>query len=237
MIKHSFIFLPGVKEKTENNIWNQGIFTWNDFLESDKVLGIGAKRKIFIDSLILKAKYSYLNDDINWFIQNWPSNETWRLYEYFKDQCCFIDIEGDINIIGIYDSYETKTMIKHVNFDKRTLKQELDKYKIIVSYNGGAYDLPKLKKYFNLFHDKIHIDLKTVCRRIGLTGGLKEIEKKIGIKRASHLYGSAADCYKTFLASGNKEWLDGLVEYNEQDCVSLKPIMEMCYSKLSSISH
>ena len=235
MITNSFIFLPGIKTKTEQNIWNQNIKDWNDFLQTKEVKGISSKRKIFFNGLIKSAKEAYLNEDLEWFIKNWPSSETWRLYDYFKDECCYIDIEGDINIIGIYDGYETRTMIRKINMDISLLRKELSKYKLVITYNGGAYDLPKLKKYFNLFHDKIHIDLKTICRRVNLTGGLKNIEKMLKIKRAPHLYGSAASCYRAFLASGRREFLEGLVEYNEQDCISLKPIMKYCYLKLVNI--
>lgn len=235
MIQKSFIFLPKINKKTEENIWNQGITSWSKFLESKRIKGISKIRKVFLDSCINRAKIAYRNSDISWFKENWPSSETWRLYDYFKDECCFIDIEGDINIIGIFDGYQTRTMIRHINFDKRILRDELNKYKLIITYNGGSYDLPKLEKYFNLSNELIHIDLKTACRRIGLIGGLKLIEKELSIKRSSHLYGSAASCYRTFLASGKREWLEGLVEYNEQDCMSLKTIIEYCYLKLSRI--
>ena len=233
MIRKTFCILPRVGIKKEQSIWSQGIHTWKDFLEND-VKGISRKNKLLYNRLIQKANEELWKENSSYFIKIIPSPETWRLYNFFKDQCCFVDIEGN-NIIGIYDGVETKTLIRHINFDRRLLKKELEKYKLIITYNGGAYDLPKIKKYFDFLPNIPHIDLKTACRRCGLTGGLKAIEKKLNIDRPSHLYGSAADCYRAFLASGRREYLEGIVEYNEQDCVSLKPIMDHCYSKLSRL--
>ncbi len=234
MIRKTFLFLPGIQSKKEKNIRDQGICNWNAFLDAKQIKGISAKRKIFYDNIILKAKKALYEEDMLWFKQHWPTTETWRLYEHFKEECCYVDIEGNITLIGIFDGYETKTMINNINFDKRLLKKELSKYKLIITYNGSAYDLPKLNKYYDFLPDIPHIDLKHVCRRVGLVGGLKEIEKKLSIERPYHLYGSAADCYRAFLASGRKEYLEGLVEYNEEDTINLKPITGYCYSILSA---
>ncbi len=35
MITSSFIFIPGIGEKTEERLWKSGVLTWNDFKKAD----------------------------------------------------------------------------------------------------------------------------------------------------------------------------------------------------------
>ena len=45
MIQQSFVFLDKVKEKTEKNLWKQGIVNWDSFLEAEKVKNWGELEK------------------------------------------------------------------------------------------------------------------------------------------------------------------------------------------------
>ena len=45
MIESSFCVLTGVGLKTERRWWQRGIGTWNEFLSSGTIPGIGATRK------------------------------------------------------------------------------------------------------------------------------------------------------------------------------------------------
>ena len=64
------------------------------------------------------------------------------------------------------------------------------------------------------------------------------IEEEVGIKRPIHLkaYGeNPIDLWRAFLASGDKEYLDLLIQYNEEDIINLKPLMEYVYGKLKKV--
>lgn len=46
----------------------------------------------------------------------------WRVYNFFKEDSCFLDIEtsgftGYLTIFGIFDGTETKLMVKGKNLD------------------------------------------------------------------------------------------------------------------------
>lgn len=121
-----------------------------------------------------------------------PKSEYWRLYDFFKEDAVFLDIEttgldpknNDITLIGLFDGINTKTMVKGINFDLKGLKNELSKYKLIVTFNGSSFDIPFISKlYPNLLPNIPNFDLKSITNKLNLTGGLKEIEKKLGIKR------------------------------------------------------
>src|SRR3989344_1330281 len=236
MIKNSFIFLKGISSRKEQNLWKSGIKNWDDFLEKDKIKSISKEKKEIYNNEILNAKKLLLGEN-NEFILKFPSNENWRLYEYFKNECIYLDIEigknyKDIILIGLFDRINTKTMVKNYNLYKENFLNEIKNYKLIISYNGSALDIPAIEKYFGIKINIPHIDLKHSCQRLGLKNGLKEIERNLGIKRPENLYGRPYNAYKAFLASGDKEYLELLIKYNEEDIINLKPIMEYCYNKL-----
>ena len=160
----------------------------------------------------------------------------WRLYNEFKDDCCFLDIEinslGKVVVVGISNYYNTNFFVKGVNL--HLIQQELSKYKIVITFNGGAFDLPKLKKQLNITFNMPHIDLKPLCVNLGLKGGLKEVEKILHLKRPQHLYGNPVDLWKAFHASGDREYLDLLLDYNREDIENLKGVMDYVYKELLS---
>ena len=198
--------------------------------------------------MLSRAKTALFKFDSSYFKNMLDHAESWRLYDFFRGEAVFIDIEasgvssGDsITVIGLFDGIETKTMINGVNLDIGILKKELKKYKILVSFNGSSFDIPFLKKrYPDLIPDIPHIDLRHCCSRIGLTGGLKEIEKQLGIKRDNEIVeriygGDPYRLWRMYRAGGDKHYLNLLVEYNEEDVINLKPIAEHCYKRMKEV--
>ena len=244
MIQQSFIFLDKIKQKTEQNLWKQGIGNWDSFLKAEGVKGIAGYRKKYYDRQLLKAKEELYNLNSEFFL-DLPQSEMWRLYGFFKDEAVFLDIEtsgmdkfDDITVIGLFDGLETKTMIRGINLNFYELRKELRKYKLIITFNGSTFDIPFIKKrYPGLLPNIPNFDLRVACSRVGLTGGLKEIEKKIGIKRNAiieKMYGGdPLLLWKMFRASGDDYYLRLLVEYNEEDVFNLKKIADLVYNELS----
>ncbi|MFH1682363.1 MAG: ribonuclease H-like domain-containing protein [Candidatus Woesearchaeota archaeon] len=237
MIRNSFIFLDKISSKTEQNLWQQGITDWNDFLKIKEINGISPKRKAYYNRKLQEAKQELQKDNSAYFAQILPKKETWRLYQYFKEEACFLDLEvdsyGKIILLGIADEYQTKIFVKGFNLEKELIKKELNRYKLIITFNGSAFDLPKLKKQLQLEIKIPHLDLKPLCINLDLKGGLKEVEKKLNLNRPQHLRGSPVDLWKAFHASGDQEWLDLLIAYNQEDVENLKRIADYCYLQLS----
>ena len=229
MLTHCFAFLEGISPAKEKKLHDTGIRTWDDFLKSERIKGISATKKAYYDRQLLLAQDALVHKNPNYFAELLPQREMWRLYPHFRD-VCFLDIEADsrgIIVLTLFDKYESKTFVRGVHLEKDTVHQELGKYQLIVTFNGSSYDLPKLKKFGVEIHVP-HIDLKALCQRLKLIGGLKEVEIQLGIHRPQHLRGSATDAWRAFWASGDREYLELLVAYNEQDAVSLYQLMEKC---------
>ena len=73
-------------------------------------------------------------------------------------------------------------------------------------------------------------------RRIGLTGGLKAIEKKLGIQRTDDTVDiTGFDAVRLWheYERGNEESLDLLLEYNREDIVNLETIINKTYTQFS----
>ncbi len=246
MIRKTFLFLDGIAQKKEKNIRSQGINHWDDFLEKDKVKGVGKQRKHYYDRKIREAKNNLYTFNSSYFTNILPKSEHWRLYDFFREDCCFLDIEtsninnGYITVVGLFDGINTKTMIRDVNLDFKLLKKELKKYKMLISFNGSVFDTHVLKdKHPDIVPDIPHFDLRHACKRVGLTGGLKQIEKQVGIIRKNSIIdkmysGDPLRLWRMFRATGDKYYLNLLVEYNEEDIVNLKPIADKVYEKLKS---
>jgi uncharacterized protein len=238
MIRRSFIFLEKVGKKKEKNIWSQGIPAWHDFLQAEKVKGISAINKYCYDRKIQEAQHALQEDNAAYYVGKLPQIEMWRMYEFFKEECCFLDIEvdgsGRVVIVGISHYFQTNTFVAGVNLEKSLLEKELMKYKIMVTFNGSPFDLPKLKKEFGLTFALPHIDLKPLCVNLGWKGGLKEVERILSLRRPRHLLGNPITLWKAFHASGDREYLDLLIAYNNEDCENLKGVMERAYKELSN---
>ncbi len=237
MIRNSFIFLDKISTKTEQSLWQQGIKDWQNFLQTKKIKGISQLRKYHYDRQIKEAQIQLLNENTSYFKKNLPQKETWRLYNYFKEETCYVDIEvdskGKVILVGLADEYQTKTFVHGANLTTNILQKQLAHYKLVITFNGSAFDLPKLKKQLNLTFPMPHLDLKPLCINLNLIGGLKEVEKKLSISRHPKLKGNPVDLWKAFHASGDKEWLELLIDYNKEDIENLRWITDYCYQKLS----
>ncbi|MBR9698935.1 ribonuclease H-like domain-containing protein [Candidatus Woesearchaeota archaeon] len=244
MIQQTFQILERVGEKKEQNLWQQGIPDWDAFIQKQAIKGVPEEKKAYFNRQLHYSKKALFNQDSSYFLNKLPSTETWRLYGVFREETVFLDIEtdglgadADITVIGLFNGLETKSMIKGINLDYQVLKHELSKYKLIVTFNGASFDLPFIRKRYDILPPVPHIDLRHLCARLGLTGGLKEIEKRFNINRSRIIEkfsgGDALTLWKMYRATGDDYYLKLLVEYNEEDVINLKKIMNHCYGELS----
>ncbi|MBN1386077.1 ribonuclease H-like domain-containing protein [Candidatus Woesearchaeota archaeon] len=243
MIRNSFVFLDKIGLTKEKLIWQSGVRHWDDFLRAGSVSGIGKARKFYYNMQVRNAEKELEKDNSCFFADRMPKSEMWRLYETFKDDALFLDIEttehyGDITVIGMYDGKESNFMVRGFNLDKDKFYAYLEQFKLIITYNGLSFDQPVIERYFGKKFTKIpHLDLRHACARIGLVGGLKTVERTLGIDRdeeVANVMGSdAIYLWSMWKATGKREYLDRLIRYNEYDIVNLKPIAEHVCSELS----
>ena len=241
MLTNSFILLEKVGYKLEQNLWQNGISDWDAFLGQRKIRGLSSHRKIYCDRKLIEAKKAICSYDSAYFADKLPNHEMWRLYDFFKEDAVFLDIEttgvsrlhDDITVFGLYDGIKTKTMIKGINMNYNALKSELQKYKLIVTFNGSSFDIPFIeRRYPGLVPRVPHFDVRGIASRLGLKHGLKAIEKELGIKRSPIVEkfngGDALTLWRMYRATGDDYYLNLLVEYNEMDVINLKIVADKC---------
>jgi len=183
------------------------------------------------------------NDNASFFTNTLPFSDQWRLYDQFKDEAVYLDIETNgyysgITVVGLSDGVDAKTLVRGFNLDRSLLKKELEKYKLIVTFNGASFDLPVIQRYFNIRPNVPHVDLRFVCQKIGYVGGLKSIEKQLGISRRPEVDGfsggDAVYLWEMWKSTGDRDYLNKLVWYNEEDILNLRPLAEKMIPKLWS---
>ncbi len=238
MIQNSFIFLDKVSYKKEQNFWKQGVKTWDDFLLKQKIKGISQSTKKQYDVAIRLAKLNLIYNNVSFFTELLKPKETWRLYNLYKNEALYLDIETsgwDITVIGMYNK-TMKQFVKNISMDKKEILREIYKHKLIITFNGSSFDLPMINRFLKHEIKLPHIDLRHVCTRIGLKGGLKAIEKQLKIKRnnkiESMLGNEAVYCWELWQHTKNRKYLELLLKYNKADTVNLKPLADFAVERL-----
>jgi uncharacterized protein YprB with RNaseH-like and TPR domain len=239
MIRNSFIFLDRVGANKEKMWWQSGLVDWNAFLDAKDVPGISKLRKGYYDRQLEEARAHLAGYNSSYFSDKLPRSEAWRLYDHFRDDCLFLDIEttgyyGDITVIGMYDGKEVMTLVKNRSLDKDNLKKILSNYKLLVTFNGLSFDVPAINRCFNnIVPDIPHLDLRFPLRRLGYTGGLKKIESELGVKRSEATQGldglDAVRLWHDYIRKGDQDALDLLVDYNTEDIINLEPLAEFVF--------
>ena len=234
MLKNTFIHLDGIGVATEKKLWRKGVHNWNDLLERGLEY-LPKMRQSAIRSGVCESIRRYDISDWAFFDQGLPSSQKWRAYHDLKDRALFLDIEttglteaDSITLIGTYNGLESKIFVAGVNLESAT--DEINRYPLLVTFNGTCFDLPVIRRQFiGLAENHIHIDLRYALRGLGYRGGLKVIERELGIERSSEtrfLDGwDAVRLWNQYLG-GSWEALELLKKYNEEDVRNLKPLLE-----------
>lgn len=146
-----------------------------------------------------------------------------------------------ITVVGIYDKNKktAKTFVRGIDLDQ--VPDELEKYKMLITYNGACFDLPFIMREFpklNLTKTHFHIDLRYPLNRIGYKGGLKKIEKDIGIQRPDDVCDvdglQAVRLWRRYEIRNDKNALEKLLMYNKEDIINLEIIIEKVYPYIIS---
>lgn len=248
MIRRTFCFLEGIGRIREHDIWQQGIKSWDDFLNTPNIRGISNQKKEMLDKKVLEAKEKLESQDFAYFCRCLPRSEQWRLYRYCKNQIAFLDIEttglsyqNEITAVSLYDGKKIKTLISGFDLEEKRLRGLLDQYDMIVTFNGSLFDLPFIKKKFPSVNlDIPHMDLRFCGERVGLSGGLKKIEKDLGFVRPESIQEvngyEAVMLWRRWEIQHDHEALDKLIKYNQQDVLNLKRLADIVYQRLYDIT-
>lgn len=147
----------------------------------------------------------------------------------------YLDIEtdrsGKICVIGLLVENNGFLQWYGDDISPETIERELLNVKTIVTFNGDLFDLPQMKKCLNIdlqtnFKSR---DLFKDKKRLGIKGGLKDLEKMFGIARKTEGVNGykAMWLWEKYKKYGNEDALKLLLEYNKEDVVNLTRLEEI----------
>jgi uncharacterized protein YprB with RNaseH-like and TPR domain len=239
MLQNTFIHIQGIGAITEQRLWESGVRDW-DSIDGNLPIPVSPRRKYLLQNGIDESKRHLDDCKPAYFSQLLPANQCWRLFPEFRDSIAYLDIEttgldryfNKITTIALYDGQSIKTYVEGQNLDD--FVEDIQRYKVIVSYNGKSFDAPFIEHYFNIRLDHAHIDLRYILYSLGFRGGLKGCERQLGVDRGDlkDIDGFfAVLLWDEYQRTGDQRALDTLLAYNVQDTVTLENLMVIAYNK------
>jgi uncharacterized protein len=139
----------------------------------------------------------------------------------------------EITVVGTYlVGSGTDELIQLVgpNVTRRRLGEAMKGVQDIFTYNGSRFDLPFIKASLGVDLESAyrHRDLMYDCWDCRLHGGLKVVEKQLGIPRRLQGVGGfeAVLLWQRYVNHGDGEALDKLLHYNREDVMNLKVLRQ-----------
>ncbi|MFC1874441.1 ribonuclease H-like domain-containing protein [Chloroflexota bacterium] len=158
---------------------------------------------------------------------------------YFLEAYLDIETTGlspvncQITTVGIYVTNETYSRFVQLVGEEVTtgnLLEALSGATNIYTYNGSRFDLPFIRFCTGLDLAALfpHCDLMYVCWRNSLYGGLKAVERQLGIARKlKDIQGyDAIRLWQKYQSDSDEDALATLLEYNKEDVINLKSLKE-----------
>lgn len=230
--------MQGIGLKTERGLWDRGVHSWDHVIDGTAAAR-GLRSRDLVKREIETSQERLEAGDACYFGERLQGNREWRFFPEFRDKTAYLDIEttglpGSLNHITTIALYDGELI--HYYVHGRNLQQfrdDIQKYKVLVTYNGKCFDIPTISDYFQLRLDAAQIDLRYVLRSLGYKGGLKGCEKSLGLSRdgldgVDGYY--AVLLWADFVENRNRKALETLLAYNILDAVNLETLMVLAYN-------
>lgn len=241
MLQHTFCHVPGVGPKTEAGLWRRGTLNWADFLNAQPrpaIRGKVASAQLMAEWLE-RSQAALERRDAEFFATALPAAEVWRLASHFGQDAAYVDIEttglgqdAQITSIALYDGTQVRTYVQGRNL--ADFEADIGAYALLVTFNGRCFDAPILEQHFNIRLPRAHIDLRFVLRAMGLRGGLKVCEQRLGLQREG-LEGLdgyfAVLLWHEYETYGDEDALETLLAYNAADVLGLPELLRQAYNQ------
>jgi len=240
MIKNTFCHVPGIGFRTEQQLWDVGVYSWDDFANFEPHrLPIGKHRIRTLGHYLDQSVARLENNDPGYFADLLPSDQHWRLFPDFRDGVAYLDIETTgmgtsedyITTIALYDGRTIRWYIQGDNLEQ--FEEDVRNYRVIITYNGKCFDIPFIRNTLRVRMDHVQIDLRYVLASLGYRGGLKGCERQLGIDR-EELDGVdgffAVLLWDEYRRKRNQKALETLLAYNITDTVNLETLMVLSYN-------
>ncbi len=229
--------LSGVGAITERRLWDEGVLTLDEFASRGRIRGFSPERKRGLDGEAVAALEAARDGRAEYLAPRLPHAEAWRMFARFRQDAAFLDIETSglsrysaVTVVGVYRPGRPFTaLVRGEGLSAASITEALAGAKLLVTFNGAGFDVPFIRGSFpSAGLPPAHLDLLTCARRLRWRGGLKAIERQLGLTRdldVRVLAGSdAVRLWRTYERTGSTNALRLLVGYNRADCENLEPV-------------
>jgi len=238
MLKNTFCHIQKIGPITEIKLWNAGIHDWELFIQSAEI-PLSKKKVASIIPVLEESTRHLATGNPHYFVQYLPVSQYWRLFPHFRNTIAYVDIEttglenwcNEITTIALYDGQTVHTYVNGQNLDD--FVRDIQRFKIIVTYNGRCFDMPFIEKHFSIRMNHVHIDLRFLLKSLGFSGGLKGCERQMGIYRGdlSDIDGYyAVILWNEYRRTGDEKKLKMLLDYNSADARNLEALLVKAYN-------
>jgi hypothetical protein len=241
MLRHTFLHLPGIGSSRERALWERGILDWDRFLAAAETGALAGRVGQQGAAILRQCQMALAAADVDFFRGLLPQREMWRLYPEFARRALLLDIEttglspwGDeVTVIGCLGGGRLALFVRGVNLDE--FPAYVEQFPLLVSFNGSQFDVPFLRVHFPRARlDQAHIDLRFVLGSLGYRGGLKAVERHLGLRRDQAIRGvdgfEAVRLWHRY-CRGDRGALETLLLYNLTDVVNLVELLEIAVAE------
>jgi len=232
LLTASFRHIRGIGPLRERQLWLRGIESWSA-VPQGPILSPSLDARL--RDGIAQSAARLAAGDYGFFARALPESEQFRILPHAIEEAGFVDVESAeaLTVIGVLDRDGPRSFMGDAlpEFPARAAG-----WKMIVTFNGCAFDLPHLRTMFPGWEPpEAHLDLCHALRRAGQRGSLKEIEARVGLERPLRLLRPSplqASVLWRAQRAGDPAALRRLVEYNLTDAFHLRPLAEIAYNLL-----
>lgn len=159
------------------------------------------------------------------------------------ERVLFLDIEttglshyyDEITVIGWSFGGHAQTFVKGQELE--SFRDDVARAEVLVTFNGIRFDTKFIARDFpDIVFPEKHIDLRYLCRRVGLKGGQKAIEDALGINLRGDLAnmdGAEAVLLWHQYVRGDLRALRKLIRYNRIDVAAMGVILDEVVVRLN----
>jgi uncharacterized protein YprB with RNaseH-like and TPR domain/predicted nuclease with RNAse H fold len=219
MIESTFLHLPGVGHRSEQQLWKNGVTTW-DRLQERLVAGVRIQELLRPDRYYQPELFSTDRADaheprsVEWlqtlelsrtalrqgeyayFLERLDPRDHWRVLAERWQEALYLDVETT----GLARGFHHITVIGALQdgkFYQWAWPEPLTQFfgllrqaPLVVTFNGRRFDVPFLGQQFSQLPTvRAHVDLLDVARAAKVSGGQKEVESLLGLAREGSLKG------------------------------------------------
>lgn len=240
MLENSFVHLPGIGPETESKLWSSGFNSWKDLSANIHSVFKGKKAAKIAEALEA-CQHAHQNNNFHYFQPLLKGSDTWRLFPSLlkaglAQDIAYLDIET--TGLGFPPECESTTIavlfqgvlhVEHCPTKKLELLKRVDaEAKLLVTFNGGPFDLPFLRREFHLHFAQPHLDLRFWFAKLDYRGGLKKIQQcfaEVHQRGSMDIDGFDAVKLWQLHRRGTPRALETLMTYNAEDTIVLEQLV------------